>query len=150
NCSSRRAKRASRAGLAKSVAPCSRLIRDVRRRMSTRSYAKLYALAEAGETSLLLAHVAELRQENPDDNDPAALALIAAAESNRLETVQALLAIGASIEGASQRPYIRPLWKAAKRGHLEMVKLLIGQGANPRAHDNDGMTALDYAKRYSR
>jgi ankyrin repeat protein len=118
--------------------------------MSSRSLTKLYALAEAGETAALLAHVAELLKESPEDRDPSSLALIAAAEANRMEAVQGLLSIGASIEGASQRPYIRPLWKAAKHGHLQMVAFLVSQGANPKATDNDGMTALDYAKRYSR
>lgn len=70
--------------------------------------------------------------------------------ANQLETARALLHAGASIEGASDRSHIRPLWKAAKRGHLQMVKLLVGSGANVSATDNTGMSALDYAKRYSR
>ena len=118
--------------------------------MSMRSLAKLYALAEAGETDALLAHIAELVEERPEDNDLANWALIAAAEANRLETVRALLQAGADIEGASTRSYIHPLWKAAKRGHLQVVKLLVESGASTRATDSSGMTALDYAKRYSR
>lgn len=103
--------------------------------MSSRSLTKLYALAEAGETTALLAHVAELLKESPEDRDTPSLALIVAAEENRMEAVQGLLSIGASIEGASQRPYIRPLWKAAKHGHLQMVEFLVSQGANPKATD---------------
>jgi ankyrin repeat protein len=118
--------------------------------MSLRSLAKLYSLAEVGDTHSLLAHLAELAAEFPEDFDLPSLALIAAAEKNRIETVRTLLEHGASIEGASQRTYIRPLWKAAKRGHLEMVQLLVGSGANVNATDNDGMTALDHARRYSR
>ncbi|MDM4768554.1 ankyrin repeat domain-containing protein [Pelomonas sp. SE-A7] len=118
--------------------------------MSHRSFTKLYALAEAGESAALLSHISELLAEFPEDRDPLNWALIAAAEANQIETVHALLSAGASVEGASQRPYIRPLWKAAKRGHLQMVCLLVERGANPRATDNDGMTALDYARRYSR
>lgn len=118
--------------------------------MSSRSFAKLYALAEAGETDALLVHIAELLEEFPEDKDPPNWALIAVSEANQLETARALLHAGASIEGASERSYIRPLWKAAKRGHLQMVKLLVGSGANVNATDNTGMSALDYAKRYSR
>lgn len=118
--------------------------------MSTRSFAKLYALAEAGETDALMVHIAELLEDCPEDRDPPNWALIAAAEENRLETVFALLQAGANIEGASERSYIRPLWKAAKRGHLQMVKLLVESGANTSATDNMGMIALDYARRYSR
>ena len=117
--------------------------------MSGRSLATLYKLAGAGETVALLAHIADLLAEEPQDQDPANFALIAAAEENHLETVQALLGIGANIEGASQRSYIRPLWRAAKRGHLEMVRLLIDKGANAKSTDNRNMTALDYARRYS-
>jgi ankyrin repeat protein len=118
--------------------------------MTSRSFTKLYALAEAGETAALLAHIEELLEENPNDRDPLHWALIAVAEANQVESARELLSAGANIEGASERPYIRPLWKAAKRGHLEMVKLLLSHGADPSATDNDGMTALDYATRYSR
>jgi ankyrin repeat protein len=118
--------------------------------MSSRSFTKLYTPAEAGQTSALLEHIAELLKEKPEDKDPPNWALISAAEANQVETARALLASGASIAGASERTYIRPLWKAAKRGHLQMVRFLVEQGASLRATDNDGMNALDYAKRYSR
>ena len=118
--------------------------------MSMRSFGKLYALAEAGETEALLVHITELLEEFPEDGDPPNWAIVAAAEANRLETVRALLQAGSNIEGASERSYIHPLGKAAKRGHLQMVKLLVESGANTSATDNIGMTALDYAKRYSR
>jgi ankyrin repeat protein len=118
--------------------------------MSSRSFTKLYALAEAGETTALLAHIAELSGEFPDERDPASWALIRAAEANQIETARALIENGANIEGASERSHIRPLWKAAKRGHLQMVKLLVESGADRSATDNDRMTALGYAKRYSR
>ena len=118
--------------------------------MSSRSFTRLYSLAEAGHTAELLGHIAELRERHPEDKDPINWALIAAAEANRVETVMTLLSAGANIEGASDRSHIHPLWKAAKRGHLEVVRLLIEQGANLRATDKDGMNALDYANRYSR
>lgn len=118
--------------------------------MSSRSLSRLYYLAEAGDTQALLAHITELSAEFSEPKDLASLALIRAAESNQLETAQALIKYGAGIEGASERSYIRPLWKAAKRGHLPMVKLLFVHGANIEATDSSGMSALDYAKHYSR
>ena len=118
--------------------------------MSMRSLGKMYRLAEAGETIPLLAHIVELEEAYGADPDFLNLALLGAAEANQLETVLALLERGANIEGASQRSYIHPLWKAAKRGHLEMVQLLVRRGADPKATDNNGNTALDYARKYSR
>ncbi len=115
-----------------------------------RSYATLYRLAESGQTQALLEHLVELSAELPADTDPPNWALIAAAEANQIETARALLASGANVEGASQRSYIHPLWKAAKRGHVEMVKILLEHGADPSATDNAGTTALDYARRYSK
>ena len=115
-----------------------------------RSFTFMYRLAESGQTQALLEHLAELLAENSEDKDPPNLALIVAAESNQIETARALLNAGANVEGASVRSHIRPLWKAAKRGHVEMVKLLVGHGADPAATDNRGLTALDYARRYSR
>jgi ankyrin repeat protein len=91
-----------------------------------------------------------MRLEVPEDTDPVNWALIAAAEANQVEVVRGLLADGASIEGASTRPHIRPLWKAAKRGHISVVQLLVESGARLDATDGDGMCALDYAKRFSR
>ena len=118
--------------------------------MPTFSYSYIYKHAAAGETSALLALLSQQPNEDLVDPDLVNLALIAAAEANQVLTVKALLDIGANIEGSNQRPWIRPLWKAAKRGHLEMVQLLVKRGADRNAKDNRGMTALDYALRYSR
>ena len=38
-----------------------------------------------------------------------------------------------------------PLHKAAKNGHVDMVKLLISNGANKNIKNNDGKTAKDIA-----
>lgn len=118
--------------------------------MSMLSLDKLYSLAKTGELSELIAHLEELEATYPDDQDLKNWALISAAQGNRVDVAQALLDRGACIEGAAQRPWIRPLWKAAKLGHFAMVRFLVGNGANVAATDNDGMTAIDYARRYSR
>ncbi|QTN26212.1 ankyrin repeat domain-containing protein [Rhodoferax sp. AJA081-3] len=118
--------------------------------MSFRSLDTLYSLAKSGEEPVFIAHLLELESMYPGDQDLQNWALIAAAEENRIEIVESLLKRGANIEGASERPWIRPLWKAAKKGNLAMVELLLNNGANIHATDNSGMSALDYARRYSR
>jgi len=39
-----------------------------------------------------------------------------------------------------------PLWYAAKDGNVEIVKLLLGAGADRSAKDNQGKTALEQAR----
>lgn len=41
-----------------------------------------------------------------------------------------------------------PLMYTVKYGNLEMAEVLIKAGANPKAENNQGRTALDYAKKY--
>ena len=118
--------------------------------MSMLSLDKLYSLAKTGESAELIAHLEELEATYPNDSDLMNWALISAAQGNRTDLAKTLLDRGACIEGASQRPWIRPLWKAAKLGHVAMVKFLVENGANVAATDDAGMTAIDYARRYSR
>ncbi|MBV1776666.1 ankyrin repeat domain-containing protein [Burkholderiaceae bacterium DAT-1] len=115
------------------------------------SLTEMYRYAEVGDIESLMAHIDRMRLADPDwDIDLNSMALIAAAESNQLHTVEALIDRGASLEGVSPRPWIRPLWKAAKRGHIEIVKVLVERGADILATDNRGQSAIDYARRYKR
>ena len=58
---------------------------------------------------------------------------------------------GADPNGSpSQRTYIKPLWKAARRGYLAMVQRLVARGARVGDADGSGMTALAHAQRYGR
>ena len=82
--------------------------------ISTFQHSTVYAVDQAGETAALLKY---LSQQEIDDDLPT-FALIVAAEANQAHTTRSLLDIGANIEGLSQRPWIRPLWKAAKRRTL--------------------------------
>ena len=41
---------------------------------------------------------------------------------------------------------LTPLLYAADRGHLEIVQCLLANKAEVNIHDQDGQTALDYAK----
>ncbi len=110
----------------------------------------MYALAERGQTDALLAWLTAHERET-GDADAKHWALVAAAEANQVDTAEALMDAGADPNGSpTQHAYIKPLWKAAKRGHLAMVQRLVARGA--RVHDTDGagMTALAYAQRYGR
>ncbi|MCT8173942.1 ankyrin repeat domain-containing protein [Variovorax sp. CY25R-8] len=114
----------------------------------SQDYARLYYLAKRGETGELLAFLANLRGKHIDD-EAEGWALVSAAEANQLATVAALLDRGVSPNRIGNRSHIQPLWKAAKRGHLEVVKLLVAKGADVSFSCDEGMTARDYASRYS-
>ncbi|MFP8833394.1 ankyrin repeat domain-containing protein [Hydrogenophaga sp. XSHU_21] len=110
--------------------------------------ARVNHLASRGDTGELLAFLADMRHKHFYDEFED-WALVAAAEANQIETVTALLDKGVNPNRTGSRSQIQPLWKAAKRGHIKVVKLLVANGADVSAADALGMTALDYARRYS-
>lgn len=67
--------------------------------------------------------------------------LLAAADRNCVDLATALLDRGASVD-ARDRLGARPLSRAARSGHLEMVDLLLQRGAPIDARDLAGATAL--------
>ena len=67
--------------------------------------------------------------------------LFAAADRNCTDLATALLDHGASVD-ARDRLGTRPLGRAARSGHLEMVDLLLERGAPINARDLAGATAL--------
>lgn len=77
---------------------------------------------------------------NPD----AVPALHLAAQLNHIAIAQLLLTYKASLE-ARTADYHTPLIFAAAWGHADMVKLLLGYGANSAATDKNGWTALQWA-----
>lgn len=77
---------------------------------------------------------------------PEYAALYAACLVGETESVRVLLELGADPNlgyGSST-----PLMVASRRGSLEIVELLLKQGANPVLRDDEGLTALDYAKKH--
>src|SRR5579871_2561833 len=69
------------------------------------------------------------------------LTLFAAADRNCVDLATQLLDQGASVD-ARDRLGARPLSRAARSGHLEMVDLLLQRGAPIDARDLSGATAL--------
>lgn len=67
-----------------------------------------------------------------------------AAREGFVETVRALVDVQADVNLLDKWGNL-PLHLAAKEGHLEVVKLIIGQTANPRAANNQGLTARQLA-----
>jgi len=93
--------------------------------------------------------VAQLVKEGADPNQRTGVndwpALLHAVHKHQLGTAAALLDAGADPNRGYPRDYT-PLMMAAGYGHADMVKLLLARGANARAADDRGATALDYAR----
>jgi hypothetical protein len=89
-----------------------------------------------------------LVEKGADPNAPAGgngwTPLQHAIHTNRIDSVEALLAVGAAVDGEDSRG-TTPLMMAAGYGYTPIVKLLLGRGASPRKRDHGGETALDYA-----
>ena len=61
------------------------------------------------------------------------------------EAAATLLEQGADI-GLGNNEGWTALFEAADRGHLETVRLLLKQGAQPKAVDSSGLSPTDYAR----
>ena len=105
----------------------------------------LFVAARSGDA----ARVTQLVKQGADPNQRAGIndwpALMHAVHKNQLATAAALLDAGADPNRGYPHNYT-PLMMAAGYGHADMVKLLLARGANPRAADDRGATALDYAR----
>ncbi|MGI9297642.1 MAG: ankyrin repeat domain-containing protein [Gammaproteobacteria bacterium] len=73
-------------------------------------------------------------------------ALTWAAFEGHAEIVKVLLAADANPNAATPEHGSTALMLAAGKGNAEVVKVLLAAGVNPNAADNDGDTALYYAK----
>jgi len=102
------------------------------------------AFAGPAAVRLLLEHGAHAHQcsHNPQRNQPihAAIAL-----GDSEETIRLLLEAGADVN-ATQAGGFTPLHQAAAAGRLELVKLLLENGARPDARCDQGKLPADYAR----
>ena len=73
-------------------------------------------------------------------------ALVMAADHQRLDAMRALVAAGAPLDEADEVFGRHPLRLAAANGRAASVELLLSLGADPRAADADGRTALDLCR----
>jgi len=71
--------------------------------------------------------------------------LLIAADHNHPDVVKTLLKYKAQVNKADTFQ-LTPLMAAAAKGHLEIVQLLLTGGADAKAKDEEGKTALAYAK----
>lgn len=76
-------------------------------------------------------------------------AVMSATGRNKVETVELLLMSGALAEVVNDHgPLLTPLQVAAKEGYTEIVQMLLGFGADPRAVTLGGLTPLELAVKY--
>ncbi|UOR06426.1 ankyrin repeat domain-containing protein [Hymenobacter aerilatus] len=71
--------------------------------------------------------------------------LFIAADNNHLDVAKSLLHHKAQVN-KGDKFQLTPLMAAASKGYLEMVQLLLTNGADAKAKDEEGKTALAYAK----
>jgi uncharacterized protein len=75
------------------------------------------------------------------------LALVMAADHERIEVIDALVAAGTPFDDEDPIYHRHPLRLAAANGRSRSVETLLARGADPDARDARGMTALDHCRR---
>ncbi len=73
--------------------------------------------------------------------------LLKAAQMGFLCQVKALILAGMDLEEVDEKNQATPFMWAANNGHTEACKLLLEAGANPKAQNEDGKSALDCARK---
>lgn len=73
-------------------------------------------------------------------------ALMGAARNGHVETVSLLLAAGARVDVTLHATNWTALLLAAFYGQADVVKVLLDHGADPKAKDSEGKTAMAWAK----
>jgi ankyrin repeat protein len=85
----------------------------------------------------------DLAQVSPDDR---LLALIMAADHQRLDVIDALVAAGTPVDAEDPTWHRQALRLAAENGRPDSVRRLLALGADPRRRDGRGRTALDLCR----
>ena len=83
------------------------------------------------------------------DNEGVSIFDMAITYDNK-ELVEYLLKEGVSLNKTQRRSKFTPLMCACCYGRVEIVKLLIKNGADPKQSDYKGLTALDFAKKMNK
>jgi ankyrin repeat protein len=73
------------------------------------------------------------------------LALIMAADHERLGVIDELLAVGTPVDAVDETWGRQALRAAAENGRVTSVRHLLAHGADPHVRDDEGRTALDLA-----
>ncbi len=116
---------------------------DLNRRETRRGQTALMWAVEQGHPQiarLLIEHGADVNARSARDFVP----LLFAAQRGDLDSVQALLAAGAELDGATPE-WGSALVAAAARGHEAIALFLLEKGADPNVADSNQITALHYA-----
>ncbi|KAM9319808.1 ankyrin repeat domain-containing protein 49 [Gastrophryne carolinensis] len=87
-------------------------------------------------------------QEDKLQDNPKEL-LLFAAENNRLETIQKVLAVHGDLVNVTDDDLYTPLHRASYNGHLDVVRKLIAKGADVHAVTLDGWTPLHSACKWN-
>ena len=74
-------------------------------------------------------------------------ALIMAADHQRIDVLDVLIAAGTPVDAEDVMFHRHPLRLAAANGRSGSVRALLAHGADPARHDSDGLTPLDLCRR---
>ena len=112
---------------------------------------KLFYAAQANDSALvlkLLKQGAELEWRNPNGWTPLAIAC----QRGRYEAAEALCAHGAELDVRDDSQNTPLMWAACSgfNGSTKICEMLLALGADPSLKDNNGKTALDYARQYNK
>jgi len=105
----------------------------------------LFLAAENGSVEVIKILIS--KGANVNHQSAVTTPLVAAAESGHLKTVEFLLDNKANIQGTGKLRTATALHVAAMNDELEIVKLLLSRGADPKIKDDDGRLPIDLAKK---
>jgi uncharacterized protein len=82
------------------------------------------------------------------DTEPGAKirALVMAADHQRIDVIDALIAAGTPVDAVDEAFGGHPLRTAAQNGRPDSVRRLLAHGADPRLRDDEGRTPLDLCR----